>query len=554
MPLHQCRCITPIPIPTALVEDFRGTDYSFQKILLPDATSVCKRSRVSAGDRCSLDDEDRRGSIEGSCDSEAHALQKAIVASLGKHTFSTPLADRSPAYSFLRSFKIDNLDMNEILQNWISMKNDPQGHDPRQAVCQWVRDNLDTLDDFVPLGYPRELVVESVYDEGYLIVAQVFGSIVAACVVLVGAMVYYRRQTRVMVFAQVYFMLLLIGGYFLVAMAAIVYVIEPSSPVCIGREWLMAVGYTLELVPLVVKFAALNKVVQSTRKMKRVRISAKVMFCKVAALVLTVMLYLTVWTVVDAPKHVEERELVEENGTQVKAYWKCDSQSWLWEGLALGWQGLLLLMATILAVQTLTVQQEFNESRSLGTLVYSHFMFIILRIMVNVLEDQGTIVPTVSSATISYLLSIDVFFGMCIYLAPKLIEAKNKPQPYHAKKDSSSPETNPNNNHNTNNRTRTGTNRNRPHTNSMSAAGRKRSSNGHSRSSLRRTGSNSMSSQPMAPSIRHAIHDDSNDDSLSENSTEDRFGSSIDEIIGVDQLNKVTYDISSPIIEEPDQE
>lgn len=57
-------------------------------------------------------------------------------------------------------------------------------------------------------------------------------------------------------YAQVDFLLMILGGLFFVALAALFYSLEPSKVVCVCRQWFVAVGYSLELVPLAVKVAA----------------------------------------------------------------------------------------------------------------------------------------------------------------------------------------------------------------------------------------------------------------------------------------------------------
>jgi hypothetical protein len=413
-----------------LVEVFRGTDFEFQQVLLPDATSTCKRARITADARCSLNETERRGEVEGSCDSEAHPLQKVIASSLRKLTLDSPAADRSPGHATIRNFKIDNLDMNEILFKWIQLGVDQYGHDAREVVCSWVAENIESLDQFIPLGYPRELCTESSYDKGYLLAAQILGGLAAGFVLCVGMLVYCRRRTRVFVFAQVYFVLLLTCGFFLVTMAAMVYVSEPSPTVCVGRVWLVTLGYTLELVPLLVKIATLNGLVQSAKRMKRVKIARQTMMYKVVVVMALVAIYLIIWTIVDPPTEVEEHVLYEETGTEVQSSLSCSSEGYYWKAIALGWQGLLLLMATVLAFQTRNLRQEFNESRSLGTIVYSHFIFMILRVIVDMLEENKTFAPNVSSGATSYLLTFDVIIAICIYIVPKLLASSRAPEPY----------------------------------------------------------------------------------------------------------------------------
>lgn len=132
-------------------------------------------------------------------------------------------------------------------------------------------------------------------------------------------------------------------------------------------------------VPILVKIAAINKILVLAKKMRRVLISPKKMLIKVAAVVVVVAIYLTVWTILDRPREQEYLTLESERSQVVLISLACSSHGHeFWYMITLGWQVLLLVMASVLAFQSRKVVQEFNESRSLGTMVYSHFLFIIL--------------------------------------------------------------------------------------------------------------------------------------------------------------------------------
>ena len=410
------------------MEYFRDTDYEFQPVLLPEPTATCRDNRISAEARCSLDAWERRGDQEGSCDSEAHALQKVIASSLRKADLEVPIAERSPGYTTIRNFKISDLDMDNILKAWILREKDTYGFDAREAVCDWVAENIDALDAFIPLGYPREISDDSQYDAPFVIVVQILAVISVLFVLITGAMVFQHRNTKVFVFAQVKFVLLLIGGLIVIAGAAVVHGIMPTDSICVSRQWLVTVGYTAELVPLVVKLSAINKIVQSAKKNKRIKISLRQMFMTVAALILGAIIYLTVWTILDPVREIEKRVLVEADGNLVQSSLSCAASASFWKLVATGWEGVLLIMATVLAYQTRNiVAQEFNESQSLGTTIYSHFMFMILRLIVGLMESNNIFTPYWASGATSILLSLDVIIATCIYIIPKIVTAKMNP-------------------------------------------------------------------------------------------------------------------------------
>ena len=328
----------------------------------------------------------------------------------------------------IRNFKISDLDMEDMLRAWILRGKDTYGFDAREAVCQWVADNIDTLDSFIPPGYPREISDGSQYEGPLLITVQIAGISAIIFVFVVGALVFYHRNAKVIVVAQVHFVLLLIGGLLLIASAAIVHGIMPTDSVCASRQWLITTGFTVELIPLLVKLSAINRIVQSAKKNKRIKISLRQMFQTVLVVIMLVVGYLTIWTVIDPPREVKNLVLVEEDGNLVQSSVGCASDATTWAAIATGWEAILLVMATVLAFQTRNVvAQEYNDSQSLGTMIYTHFMFLILRVIVSFLESHGIFSPFWASGATSLLLSLDVIIATCIYIVPKIITAAMNP-------------------------------------------------------------------------------------------------------------------------------
>jgi hypothetical protein len=411
--------------PEALVEEFHGTDAQFQQVLLPEATDICSRARVTSEARCSEDIMTRRGDELGACDQEAHALQKIFARTLSEHNFDEPIASRSPGYDTVKAVKITDLQINDMLRRWTSQGVDLYGNDAREAVCSWVVENLDALLDFVPAGYPKVLSVNSSYQTAFLYVAMAFAILCSLAVLAISGMAYYWRKTKVFVYAQAHIVFMILFGFLMITVGAFTTALEPTSAICAAQTWLVNLGYTVELVPLLVKIAAINKILSSANKMRRVEISRYGMFVHVGMVILMVMLYLTVWAVVDPSQAVEERVVPDAESNIVETSVTCSSESDIWILIALTWQALLLLMASVLAFQSRDIIQEFNESRKLGTMIYSHFLFLVLRSIVHLLGYRGLLRPNAAAAVTSFLLSLDTLFAMIIYLVPKCIKAKS---------------------------------------------------------------------------------------------------------------------------------
>jgi 7 transmembrane sweet-taste receptor of 3 GCPR len=420
------------------IEEFRDTPFQFQPILLPEPTAECHASRIDYADRCSPDPMIRRGPEGGGCDNEPFPLQKILASSLRDVTLATPEVDRSPGYQAILNLKVSGLDMNKMLQKYIA--GGWSGYAARESVCEWVIDHQEALQSFIPHGYPRVFATKKYYNEPWLYIAIGCGTVAILYVMLAAVIVWRYSTAKVFVYAQVPFVFMVLFGMFLVACGSIFVALEPQDPICVSQKWFIALGYTLELAPLLVKIAAINRVVAATRHMKSVRISMRTLGLKVVALVFVVIVFLTLWTVLDSPERHEERYL---QGIDVVATATiCASKSVLWDLMVLCWNGVLILCATVLAFQSQNVKEEFNDSKSLGTMIYSHFVFAVLRLValsfseLQISEDENNggyppIEPSTLAAASSVLLSVDVIFAVTIYVVPKLASARKAPAPHH---------------------------------------------------------------------------------------------------------------------------
>jgi hypothetical protein len=408
--------------PDPAVEAFRETDFAFTKVHLPSPSVECRESRVSPEDRCSADPLVRRGAIEGSCDNIGHTTKKVIASSLRDTTASTPEVDKSPGYSAIRNFNIDDLDLIVILKNYVD--NGKTAHAAREAVCEWVHDNVDLLQQFTPIGYPRQMLDKSDSDRRIAIAAQVIGVIATLYVLVAFALTYKMRKARIFVCAQVQFIFIILFGLLLVALSAVLHSVPPNDNFCVAQFWLVALGYTCELAPLIIKVSAMNHLMRASRRMRRVRINPSALYAKVIFLTLLVAIYLIVWTAADPPSAIEFRTLSEDQMT-ISVQPACSSNSDHWVTIYHFWEGSLILWALVLAFQSRNAKAEFNESRSVGTMIYSHFVFAALRVVVLlVFEDD----PQTTAIGTSFFLSFDVISALTLYLIPKWINAKDPSQ------------------------------------------------------------------------------------------------------------------------------
>ena len=293
------------------------------------------------------------------------------------------------------------------------------GYAPREAVCGWVANNTDYLKSLIPPNHPKVFQYRDDYTSNLTFFAYMFGVIALVYTIFSTNISIQKRETAVFVYAQVQFIFVVLLGLLMVAIGSILYGIEPNDTICTTRIWLINLGYTFELVPLVIKVTALNHLMKASQRMRRISIKPGQLYSSVFALAAMLGIYLVLWTSLDPPMAKEFRRL-EDDLVTVTSHFGCRSESAHWQTGSNLWEGLLVLWASVLAFQTRKVQAEFNESKSLGMMSYSHFIFLVLRVIAAIVFEDDAYKTSIST---SYLLSLDVIVSISIYLLPKMVKA-----------------------------------------------------------------------------------------------------------------------------------
>jgi hypothetical protein len=169
-------------------------------------------------------------------------------------------------------------------------------------------------------------------------------------VLLTGASVYCQQTRRVIRLAQIEFLWLLLAGALLISMGAIVAGTPPTKGSCVAEICLIALGYTLELVPLIVKVAAITRLMHASRRMRRVKLQRSSLFGGVAVISALVLIILVIWTILNPPRLKAEYEMTdmlsENRETVVNVRYFRGSNSDVWYLMTIGWNMVLLLCAT----------------------------------------------------------------------------------------------------------------------------------------------------------------------------------------------------------------
>lgn len=412
--------------PEPLYQKYQGTDAEFQRVVLPPYTLQCAQAieaREATKDECSDNITIRVGEPEEACEWPAEPLRKLIAANLADvlNAQDVPEAERNPAYDMMRLFQMDELQLGQLFDLESSLG------DPRDAVCTWLTDNLSFIDSAMPVTFPRVISdsAEAVLSKWVL----VLGILAAFMVAVTALLVYQKREKPSVKYAQLDFLFILLAGALLVSVGAILNGVRASDASCLAGIWFVHLGYTLELVPLIIKVAALNKLMTSAQRFERVKLSRRSLHGAVALVGLAVCIVLAVWSATDPPRQVAEHSMSDDlspPGERLFDAWIVDrelycssGESDAWEFAGLGWNTLLLLAASVLAFQTRNLKEDFNESRTLAFLIYSHAIFVVLRISTYLLPSDSFEGSTLRFMR-GLLYAVDQIAACLIYFLPKL--------------------------------------------------------------------------------------------------------------------------------------
>jgi len=409
---------------------FGNSSYSPQMVQLPQPSMECIANRPTVAQRCSADPMERRGSPLGACDHEYSQLQRAIASQLNINNTEATGVDRSPATDYITALKISEFDIIDILQR-IRAKGDGDGHmiHAREAVCDFMVHHIAHFEAIIPPFYPKRLAPVFEIGTGHF-VAQALALLVGICALVCIFLTYKYRETKTMIFAQPTFMYLILIGFCFVCLAAYLLAVLPEDNICLSIKWMEVLGFTIQLVPIMIKTAALNRLISSSKKHQRININRRSLLRKVTMWMTLVVLALVAWTVTDPPKVTAFKSLNRDDPSEVIVDRECKSIQLAWEIVQSAMELVLLFICAILAFQSRNAISVVNESRVLAQVVYSHFLFVILRVLVTAfdLADlwSGDIIPILASCN----HSCDTMFAMCIYVVPKIIKARYEPDKY----------------------------------------------------------------------------------------------------------------------------
>ena len=402
--------------PEPLFQHYLGTDAEMQQVTRRPYTRDCAVAREIYKDECADDWEERIGEPEEACGDPVEPLRKLINVGLREALMSPdiPPEAQSPAYDILRFFAVSEIQLGELFDSW------EEGPTPRDAVCQWAIANLDVvLERMIPPSYPR--VVRDEGHSSFGVAAMIVGGVATLVVLVTGFFVFNNREAPSIQYAQTDFLGVLLLGSLMVSIGSILLSAPASKGTCTSSVWFIFLGYNIELLPLILKVAAINRLMSAARDLRRVRIGRASLYGTLLSICLCIVIYLALWTAFSPPHAVVEYSMTDSvtelDEVVVDKTLYCTSGSAAWGLAALAWNGILLICASVLAFQARNAVSSFNETRTLAMLIYSHFIFLLARVAMRFLGSQ------VSGSNIAYSLSLvyalDQITACAIYFLPK---------------------------------------------------------------------------------------------------------------------------------------
>jgi hypothetical protein len=408
---------------------YAGTDTEFQAVGMPLPTLRCIENTVSSVERCDPDAEVRRGSPEGACGEPPYPLQKVYSSILFDITKGKgiPEAEENPAYDLFKAFSLTSLQLGDLYDRWAS-RGTTSGFDLRYATCEWMVENWELMESFIPRSFPRtakENVVD--FDDPLYLTVVIFAVVSGLAVVATAVLTFLWRERRPAIKnAQFGFLCILLCGLCLLLTGSIVSFLPPSNATCILDSWSVNLGYTLELIPLIVKVAAIQKLMTAARQMRRVNLNMESLYIYVVGVCVVLIIYLALWSILDTPEKAYYSGLTDkvtdDGAIIIELTPFCQSDSDLWRYLSAVWLCFLLIAATVLAVQTRKLKTDFGETETLGILVYSHFVFVALRVMTYTVDDKGEADARLYR---SLIYSSNILSTIGIYFIPKFLHKEN---------------------------------------------------------------------------------------------------------------------------------
>jgi len=172
----------------------------------------------------------------------------------------------------------------------------------------------------------------------------------------------------------------------------------------------------------------INNLGRQARVLNKIQIDPNSFKKHLVMVIAMLLLYLTIWTSIDMPKRTDDFEIFDMEGevTIVALYAGCASSRAVWGSVSLGVESFVLLSATILAYQSREMIGKLSESHWLAFLVYFHSLFLLIRIVIQVLLVSDMMKSAMSTKMMAIVVALETIAAMLVYFLPKFVTIKSK--------------------------------------------------------------------------------------------------------------------------------
>jgi hypothetical protein len=193
--------------------------------------------------------------------------------------------------------------------------------------------------------------------------------------VLFAVLVQYWKAERIIKFSQRHFLHVTLLGLLISNLNTFLMCLPAQVTNCVVVPWLGHLSYAITFSCLFAKTWRVAKIANNTM-MRKVKVTNLSLWIRIAAICTIVMMYLTVWTIIDPPKPVTtltgRQSVVGDAEKIVRFQYKvCASSTQWWSEGLLFFEFAMLMYGVSLAIQTRNVHEVFAESKYIGISIYN---------------------------------------------------------------------------------------------------------------------------------------------------------------------------------------
>jgi len=415
--------------PDAVATELKGSGFELAQVLMPGNTRECHHNRIDILKRCdpTATEFDLYGDGKGACGETSYSLSKiaSVQLQLNIKENRNKKAQMSPAYEVYRDFSISEFEVEDLLSKWLLRRKDKYNFDLRYVSCEWVTENLEhIIQNFVPPSHPKIFLTSK---SPVTVVAYIFS--IAAIMLALGTMtgIFYQHHKGIIIRGtQLEFLQFLLAGLLLTSIGSFLLVLEPSKGTCVGSIWFINVGYTLQLVPMIVRVSTIINVVRASSKMRLVIVNKQKLLCRSFGISAIMVVYCLFWTIFDPPQSqlsMQVTDTANEFGeSEVYISNHCDSKSKVWYFVCFFCQFLLLLCGSVLAGQMQSVPRSVNDSKLLAFMMYTSAVFLLVRTGIYAMSLQETDRNNAFQKARSICCSLDTVANILVYFSRFFLE------------------------------------------------------------------------------------------------------------------------------------